>query len=68
MKLPNEYENAIMVFNNNLGSSNSEKIDQFFMRKRLPIQKLFIYQNLDLTYRKEVYEIIVANSFCLIKR
>ena len=35
MKPSNEYENAIIVFDDTLGSSNSRYIDQFFIRGRL---------------------------------
>ena len=41
IKLLNEYENGIIVFDDNLGSSNSRFIDQFFIRGRH--NNLYIY-------------------------
>ena len=46
MKPLNEYENAIIVFNDILGSSNSRDIDQFFIRGR--------HNNLDI-YLSQFY-------------
>ena len=42
MKLLTEYENAIIVFDDILGSSNSRLIDQFFIRR--------VRNNLDIYY------------------
>ena len=43
----NEYENGIIVFDYNLGSSNSRYIDQFFVRWR--------HSNLDIYYLSQSY-------------
>ena len=43
----NEYENAIIVFDDVLGSSNSRDIDQFFIRGR--------HNNLDIYYLSQSY-------------
>ena len=43
----NEYENGIIVFDDNLGSSNSRFIDQFFIRGR--------HNNLDIYYLSQSY-------------
>ena len=43
----NEYENAIIVFDDILGSSNSRYIDQFFIRGR--------HNNLDIYYLSQSY-------------
>ena len=43
----NEYENAVIVFDDVLGSSNSKYIDQFFIRGR--------HNNLDIYYLSESY-------------
>ena len=43
----NEYENAIIVFDDILGSSNSRYIDQFFIRG--------IHKNLDIYYLSKSY-------------
>ena len=41
MKPLNAYENAIINFDNTLGSSNSRYIDQFFMRRRQKILDIY---------------------------
>ena len=43
----NEYENAVIVFDDVLGSSNSKHIDQFFIRGR--------HSNLDIYYLSQSY-------------
>ena len=44
MKPLNEYENAIIVFNDILGSSNSRETDQFFVRGRHNILDIYLSQ------------------------
>ena len=43
----NEYENAVIVFDDALGSSNSKYMDQFFIRGR--------HNNLDIYYLSQSY-------------
>ena len=47
MKPPSEYENAIIVFHDILGSSNNRFIDDLFIRGR--------HINLDLFYLSQSY-------------
>ena len=47
IKPPNEYENAVIIFDDALGSSNSKYIDQFFIRGR--------HNNLDIYYLSQSY-------------
>ena len=42
-----EYENAIIVFDDNLGSSNSRLVDQYFIRGR--------HHDLDIYYLSQSY-------------
>ena len=44
---PNEYENAIIVFDDMSGSSKSRYLDQFFIREKL--------YNLDIYYQSKSY-------------
>ena len=47
IKLLNEYGNAIIVFDENLGPSNRKYIDQFFIRRRR--------KNLDFHYLSQCF-------------
>ena len=63
----NEYENAVVVFDDMLDTSNSKYIDQFFIRVRHS-SDFFIYHKRLLIYQKEQHQTIVAKLLCLIKR
>ena len=64
----NEKENAMIVFDDILGSPNSRLVDQYFIRGRHNVPEFIIYRNLILICQEEQYEITVTNLFSSIKR
>ena len=63
-----EYENAIIVFDDILGSSISRVIDQFSLEDDITISIVIIYHNPILIYRKELHGITVIKTFFLTER
>ena len=68
INLLNEYETAVLVFEEFLGSSNSRYKYQFFIRGRHKKIDIFYHHNPILIFQRELYKIIVTKQFCLFKR
>ena len=63
----NEHENAIIVVDDILGSTNSRYIGQFFIRGRHSKLESYCLSQSYFDLPKEQYELIVIKKFCLIK-
>ena len=63
----NEYEKAIIVFDDVLWSSSSRYIDHFLISGKHNMSEIYIYCNPISIYQKEMLQTIIATSFHLTK-
>ena len=67
LKAPIEYENAVIVFDNVLGSSNIEYKEKFFIRGKHTNVDIYYLSQSYFVLPKKLYGVIVTKSLCLLK-
>ena len=64
----NEYQNAIVVSDDTLGSSNNRYIDQFLIKERRNNLDIYYLSQSYFYLTKNLYKKLVLKKICLIKR